>query len=187
MRLKDKCYLFVLLLSVMLLSSCANQGATVTPGQTSQNGNNANGSTMAAKDLCVLLPVSEVSQLAGVTFTTTEHKVNNKRTPTLTDCFYKNTDGQSVAIIANYDNGSLTAKKAYQDLLDYQAKQEDEFPSEKITGVGEDAFMPLTGKLTQINALDKNVWISLSIYLDGDADAQKNKAVSIGKKVFEVL
>ena len=72
-------------------------------------------------------------------------------------------------------------------VLDYQKEQEEEFPSLKIPGVGDEAFMPDSGMLLQINALKGNVWITLSAYTGADKETLKNQIISIAKRAFEVL
>ena len=180
-------------LSVFLLAACTqpSQQTNTDSANQAQNqpaGNQASTTANpAAKKLCELLPVAQVSALAGVTLTKSEQNIDNSGNPSITDCFYSNGDGNSVSIIANYDNGSRTAKDAYKELVAYQAKQEANFPSEKLTGVGEEAFAVNTGIVTQINALNKNVWLTLSVYTNDEKPAQKDKAIAIAKKAFEVL
>lgn len=185
--------------TTIILSACAQPGQQVTPASSNNENQTANQGTgtvtnpgssanlTTAKNLCQVLPASEVSKLTGITFTKTEHKIDNSQNPYITDCFYSNDDAYSVAIIANYDNEGLTAKQQYQQVVDYQKGQEKQFPSTKITGLGEEAFMPSTGILTQINALNKNIWITLSLYNNADASTRQSQAKAIIQKAFDVL
>lgn len=182
--------------TAIILTACAQTSqqitpASSTPGTTDQTATISENSTKSnltpAKNLCQVLPASEVSKLTGITFTKTEHKIDNSQNPYITDCFYSNDDAYSVAIIANYDNEGLTAKQQYQQVVDYQKGQEKEFPSTKINDLGEEAFMPSTGILTQINALNKNIWITLSLYNNASATVRQSQAKAIIQKAFDVL
>ena len=178
-------------IATVILTSCSqpaaqNTNTDSTADQPAAKTETPAATTASAKDLCNILPMSEVSSLAGITFTKTKHALNNPQNTYMADCVYTNNDGYSVAIVASYDQPGMTAKQQYQQVLDYQKGQEKEFPSLKIDGVGEEAFMPQAGILSQINALNGNVWLSLSIYT-GSKTGEKDHATAIAKRAFELL
>lgn len=186
--------LFFAALFSLILTSCSQ---TQTPGPQADNrqapaqNTAASPQTVNKKLLCDLLTKEQISTVTGITFTKTESKFATNSNPYITDCIYTNDDANSVAIIANYDTPTSTAKDEYQSVVSYQEGMEKQSPetagkTQKISGVGTEAFIVEPGILTQLNALDGNVWITLSIFTGG-GEKQKDLSIAIAKKAFEVL
>lgn len=183
--------IFPLLLTISiitLLTGCTQNQTPVTPvNEESAKTVSNQGKEIAIagkKDLCKLLPIEKINQLTKTTYTRTESKFMQERA-TITDCTYINDNGQSVGIIANYDNGSQTAKEQFASLVEYSTK--DGKTIEKVPGVGDDAFWGMKSIIAQINAVKGNVWITLALMVEGDAAAQQAAAIAVANEAFRVL
>jgi len=143
---------------------------------------------VATKDLCQLLPASEVSTILGYTVTSGESMMPNG--PTLTSCKYTSSDtskGYGITIIANYDNDSQTAQAAYTDAVNFQRQALDVSVVSivNVSSVGEKASLTSAPMMGTLIAVNKNVWITLS--MAGKNEGRDEAIEKVAQKAFEVL
>jgi len=107
-------------------------------------------------------------------------------TATSSGCgYFSDTEG-GVTIIYNYDNEYQTAKSQYDSAVSFQEEGKvDGITEEDPSGVGEDAYIWTNSKTTQLNAYNKNTWLTLSI-IDDSPDRVAN-AKKLANAVFGKL
>jgi hypothetical protein len=153
--------IFIILLS---LSACAGQQNNKTADSQTAGQTAASTATekSATSTLCDIITAADISKIVG-----TEFKADPNLLPTQTattkGCDYKDASGFGLNIISNYDNESQAAADAYDDV--YQLQQ-GSAGYQELNGIGQKAFSWSNKFMLQLNAYNKNVWITMTVNLE---------------------
>jgi hypothetical protein len=174
-------YAGFLFLVMVVFSACSEDSVQVDSDNLINDGVNV--STMVKKNLCELLPASKITEITNIEYTTVKQSFEKERA-TLADCLYMGEKGESVNIIVNFDSPAYSAKQQFEDLKTSMRKNKE---LDMVAGVGEEAFFSATQIITQINSLNKNAWLTMAVYVDGDEEEGKQAAIKIANAVWNAL
>jgi hypothetical protein len=170
--------------SIIALLACGLifAGCSQKPAQSSKSGSTSAAKTSstagAERDLCALLSPADLESILGSPVVT--KKGNLPQGPAVTGCQYLNNEqGTNASIVANFDNEGITAKAGYEEAVGYlKDNKMDNMQARIVADVGEENYSWSTGLATQINAYEKNVWVSVSTYTGKRYDFDATAAVT---------
>jgi len=137
-----------------------------------------------ARNLCIILSSKDISNTMG--YDVTIHKGLLPDTDFSSGCQFQNDDGYGVTAIYSYSNKYQTAKEQYEEAITLQKSgSQEDITIENASGVGESAYIWTHSKTVQLNALNKNTWITMTLI--DDKPNKVERAKKLANQIFKKL